>query len=1018
MPSFVGIPSIYPKLLELRKSTTAEFKPIRFMRPETKLRYYQVVGALHMILLERMVLGDATGIGKCVSEDTYIQTGRGLIKIGSLLPRDNYEEDTFYDLPDTKVLSVEGEQFAGALYYSGRKTGIRITTRKGFELLGLGHHPILSPVGNGLEYKRLDAMVVGDYVCINRKGLFPTEYQLLNTPKTSPIAKKYRIPQLLKEDLAELLGYYVSEGHSSCSRSFIITQVEPEIHNQIRFLLKNIFGYEQNDTGRAEYAEVVVVHSIQVRDLFEEIGVAVDERSGGQIIPELILRSPKTVIQSFLRAYFEGDGGVENGTHGVSCCSKSKELIIQIQILLLGFGIVSTRKKRMIKVAGTRKPYWRLYFFGKDVDIFAREIGFLSERKCGELLAITGLARNTNLDIIPFGGTLLKQSMSDIIQHLRTLPEQHGFSTKGSGWKGLVGYKYKHVVESYMYGKRDLTYEGLGKFISTVDRLELSQYISNMPVLRDTLEKNIFFDRVDKLEPAESRFFDFHVPETHNFTGNGFINHNTLQTIATYSFLLERDPSLKLLIVCQKSALYQWAEEFDKFTEGITVRVLEDKFNKLKGYQARKAQYELFKENVLITNYNPLLDEYESIKDILAPNYMVIFDECHAFKSRKSKTHYACKFIADAGQRVYGLSATIIKNGLEEVYGIYDVVVPGLFGRITKFQSTYCVQEMMKLRIGGKDRKIPKTVGYKNLPQFKAAIDPYFLIRRKEEVATELPKLISRKVVLEMLPEQKELYRQAVAGIIYEEKVKQEYYEICDKIRNGDREEKTVKQFEALKEKYEKFLTPEGKKRGKLAALTYCQMISNGPALVRRPGESSKEEEFLRLMTEELVTEKVILYTRFKTGIPTLEIICERNHIKYTMITGEQDNSERTKARISFQTDPTCNLIFITSAGSASLNLQAASVIIFYDTPWSYGDLVQTIGRAQRIGSLQEHVLVIHMVNRGTIDVRVMNRVSSKKLLSDEVLGDTAQGALDFTSHEDSAIDDLYSDLLKDAEEL
>jgi len=1018
MPSFVGIPSIYPKLLELRKSKTAEFKPIKFLRPGTKLRYYQVVGALHMILLERMVLGDGTGLGKCVSEDTYIQTGRGLIKIGSMLPRDNYEEGTFYDLPDTKVLSVEGEQLAGALYYSGRKTGIRITTGKGFELLGLGHHPILSPVGNGLEYKRLDAMVVGDYVCINRKGLFSTEYQILNTPKTSPIAKKYKIPQYLKEDLAELLGYYVSEGNSSRSQSFVITQFDPEIHNRIRLLLKDNFGYEQNDTGRAEYAEGVVVNSVQIRDLFEDIGVAMDGRSEGQVIPELIIRSPKTVIQSFLRAYFEGDGGVENGTHGVSCCSKSKELIIQIQILLLGFGIVSTRKKRMIKVAGTRKPYWRLYFFGKDVDIFAREIGFLSERKCGELLAITGLARNTNLDVIPFGGTFLKRAMSDIIQHLRTLPDQHGFSTKGSGWKGLVGYKYKHVVESYMYGKRNLTYDGLGKFISTVDRLGLSQYISNMPVLRDTLEKNIFFDRVDKLEPAESRFFDFHVPETHNFTGNGFINHNTLQTIAAYSFLLDRDPSLKLLVVCQKSALYQWAEEFDKFTEGISVRVIAEKFNKLKGYPARKAQYELFKENVLIMNYNPVLDEYEHIKYTLGTNYMIVLDECVAFKNRKTKTHFACKFLADAGQRVYGLSATIIKNGLEEVFGIYDVIVPGLFGKITKFQNTYCVQEMMKLRIGGKDRKIPKTVGYKNLAQFKTTLDPYFLIRKKEDVASELPKLISRKVVLEMLPEQKELYRQAVAGIVYEEKVKQEYYEICDKIRNGDREEKTVKQFETLKEKYEKFLTPEGKKRGKLAALTYCQMISNGPALIRQPGDSSKEEEFLRLMTEELVTEKVILFTRFKSGIPSLEIICERNHIKYTKITGDQDNDERTKARISFQTDPSCSLIFITTAGSASLNLQAASVIIFYDTPWSYGDLVQTIGRAQRIGSLQEHVLIIHMVNRGTIDVRVLSKVSGKKELSDEILGDTAQGALDFTKHDDQVIDDLYEDLLKDAGEL
>ncbi len=139
------------------------------------------------------------------------------------------------------------------------------------------------------------------------------------------------------------------------------------------------------------------------------------------------------------------------------------------------------------------------------------------------------------------------------------------------------------------------------------------------------------------------------------------------------------------------------------------------------------------------------------------------------------------------------------------------------------------------------------------------------------------------------------------------------------------------------------------------------------------------------------------------------------NHVK---ITGDCDDRERKRARISFQEDPDCKVIFITSAGSAALNLQSASVLIFYDTPWSYGDLVQTIGRAQRIGSLQEHILIIHMVNKGTIDEHVLKRVTSKKDLSDSIIGDTAEGALDFTAHEGNSINDLYDDLLHDAEGL
>ena len=496
----------------------------------------------------------------------------------------------------------------------------------------------------------------------------------------------------------------------------------------------------------------------------------------------------------------------------------------------------------------------------------------------------------------------------------------------------------------------------------------------------------------------------------------------TLQMIAAYSFLLEQEPDLKLLVVATKSALYQWQEEFEKFTIGITTRVLENEWAMQSGFAARQAQYNAFKEHVLIMGYNPLLEEYEHIKRALGSNYILVLDEVQAIKGRKTKTNFACGQISASASRVYGLSATVIKNGLEEVWGIYSVIVPGLFGNITSFLKNFTHQKLMKLKIGGKDRYIPQidltkgNCGYKNLEQFKKLIDPYILARKKEEVASELPKLISRKVILEMFPGQKELYKKALNGIIYEEKTKREFFEVYDLVRNGATDDRIQKRYTELKEKYEATLTEEGKKRGKLAALTYCQMISNGPVLIGEPGESSKEEEFKRLITEEFIQEKIIVYTRFKRGIPNLEIICDRCSIGYTKITGDITSSQdRTRAQHKFMQDPSCRIMIITNAGSASLNLQAAGVIIFYDTPWSYGDLVQIIGRAQRIGSIQEHVVLLHLANKGTIDMRVLNRVADKKELSDEVIGDTALGALDFSASEDKIINSLYEDLLEDA---
>lgn len=63
-------------LRKVRESKTVELKPSRFMRQtvrgldgteqDFRLRYYQVQGAYHLLALQRMILGDDTGLGKTI----------------------------------------------------------------------------------------------------------------------------------------------------------------------------------------------------------------------------------------------------------------------------------------------------------------------------------------------------------------------------------------------------------------------------------------------------------------------------------------------------------------------------------------------------------------------------------------------------------------------------------------------------------------------------------------------------------------------------------------------------------------------------------------------------------------------------------------------------------------------------------------------------------------------------------------------------------------------------------------
>jgi stage V sporulation protein R len=89
-------------------------------------------------------------------------------------------------------------------------------------------------------------------------------------------------------------------------------------------------------------------------------------------IPPSILRSPKKVVAAFLRALFDCDAYV--GKSGIILSTSSEAMSKAVQVLLLNFGIFSTRHR-------CPNGCWHVGVFGASAAIFEREIGFGLERK-------------------------------------------------------------------------------------------------------------------------------------------------------------------------------------------------------------------------------------------------------------------------------------------------------------------------------------------------------------------------------------------------------------------------------------------------------------------------------------------------------------------------------------------------------------------------------------------------------------------------------------------------------------
>lgn len=467
----------------------------------------------------------------------------------------------------------------------------------------------------------------------------------------------------------------------------------------------------------------------------------------------------------------------------------------------------------------------------------------------------------------------------------------------------------------------------------------------------------------------------------------------TLQSLACYGYLKESYPNLKLLVVAPKSSLFQWKGEVEKFMQGVTAEVVasgnlrigKGPENLLTGATARKYKLDKFFSNnsdILIINYNTLVTEHENMIPRLGL-YMVIFDEATYFKNHKNETWRAVERTSTSASRVIALTATVIKNRLEEAFSIFFAIVPGLFKNITRFRNAF--HNTIILKMGTytdkktnqvKTRRVPKLIGYKNLNVFRQYIDPYFLGRKKEDVAKELPKLISKEVILEMEEKQAKTYLAALDGVL--------------QLDSGE-----IKELE------------------KISTLIYCQQISDSPNLIGIDAKSSKEEELLQLLKEDFIDEKVIVFTNFKKQIDRFEDIFKKEKIKMTRITGDESAAKREVNKQNFQ-DKTSgvDVIFINRAGSESINLQAASTFIFYDLPWSYGDYIQLVGRAQRIGSEHASILVLHFINKGTIDEHVLKVLKSKQGLVTEIFGDTKSGELNF---DQDMIEFLFNEVVNDA---
>ncbi len=186
------------------------------------------------------------------------------------------------------------------------------------------------------------------------------------------IKRKIRVD----EDFMKLLGYFLAEGcyrKSSNTYQVDFAVSEEDLKQDIINSLRRVFG-----DGFKPYVNEsrITVSNRALYHLFKDI-LKIGGNAREKRIPAFIFNLPREKVRWLLSAYFSGDCGVDKKGKSVVCTSCNRDLIRDIELLLLRFGIFAS----IYKINRKNSTEYRLVIRGENVELFKEKISFLSERK-------------------------------------------------------------------------------------------------------------------------------------------------------------------------------------------------------------------------------------------------------------------------------------------------------------------------------------------------------------------------------------------------------------------------------------------------------------------------------------------------------------------------------------------------------------------------------------------------------------------------------------------------------------
>lgn len=318
---------------------------------------------------------------------------------------------------------------------------------------------------------------------------------------------------------------------------------------------------------------------------------------------------------------------------------------------------------------------------------------------------------------------------------------------------------------------------------------------------------------------------------------------------------------------------------------------------------------------------------------------MIAFDECH--KAANPDSEQGKAMLSTKGKYKIAMTGTPLMNKPLDLYfplrwlGYED-------HSFYSFKQHYCIFD-----------EFGNPNGYKNLGELRQVVEQVMLRRLKDDVL-DLPPKVHTVEFVEMYTDQKKVY---------------------DEVKS------------ALKENIDKLQVAPNP----LAQMIRLRQATGYPGILSTEiKESAKMDRMLELV-EEITSSggKCVIFSNWEQ----IATVARQKLLPYrpAYIVGNVPTEERFKEMDRFQKDANCKVIIGTiGAMGTGFTLNAASDVIFLDSPWNRALKDQAEDRAHRIGT-KGTVNVRTIVCKDTIDEKIENVVYKKGKLSDMLIDGNAE---------------------------